>query len=187
MMDRPLEHDWFPRPLPANVALGPRSWLYSSYALLRCRSTRPFAVRIGSDSGVYDGSHFVLGPDGEVAIGDFVTVVGAIFATNGRVTIGDHAMIAHEVVIADGWAASPDDAERGWSAAAAPHPRVEIGANAWIAARAVLLGGARIGHDAIVGAGAVVDFAVPPFAIVAGNPARIVGICARGPAPEVLP
>jgi acetyltransferase-like isoleucine patch superfamily enzyme len=32
-----------------------------------------------------------------------------------------------------------------------------------------------IGEGAIVGAGAVVDFEIPPFAIVAGNPARIVG------------
>jgi acetyltransferase-like isoleucine patch superfamily enzyme len=52
---------------------------------------------------------------------------------------------------------------------------VAIGRNAWIGARAILLGGADIGEGAIVGAGAVVDFPVPAFAIVAGNPARVVG------------
>jgi acetyltransferase-like isoleucine patch superfamily enzyme len=39
----------------------------------------------------------------------------------------------------------------------------------------VLLSGVRIGEGAIVGAAVVVDFEVPPFAIVAGNPLRIVG------------
>jgi acetyltransferase-like isoleucine patch superfamily enzyme len=38
----------------------------------------------------------------------------------------------------------------------------------------VLLAGAQIGDGAIVGAGAVVDFEVPPGAVAAGNPARIV-------------
>lgn len=32
---------------------------------------------------------------------------------------------------------------------------------------------ADVGHDAIVGAGSVVTKPVPPFAIVAGNPAKI--------------
>lgn len=45
---------------------------------------------------------------------------------------------------------------------------VSIGSNATI------LGGVRIGQNAIVGAGAVVTKDVPPFTIVAGNPARII-------------
>ena len=51
---------------------------------------------------------------------------------------------------------------------------IVVGRNSWIGARAVLLTGAVIGEGAIVGAAAVVDFEVPPFATVAGNPARIV-------------
>ena len=39
----------------------------------------------------------------------------------------------------------------------------------------MLLAGARIGDDSVVGAGAVVDFEVPPGVVVAGNPARVVG------------
>ena len=52
---------------------------------------------------------------------------------------------------------------------------IVIGENSWVGARAVILSGARIGEGAIIGAAAVVDFEVPPGAIVAGNPARIVG------------
>src|SRR5206468_389872 len=60
-----LAHDWYPVPVPANVVLGDRSWLYSSFAFLHFRSQRPAAVRIGRASGIYVGSFFDLGPDGE--------------------------------------------------------------------------------------------------------------------------
>src|SRR6185295_13603849 len=100
-----LEHDWFSRPLPGNVSIGDRSWLYSSYAFLHYRSRRPTGVSIDRDSGVYDGSFFELGPDGEVHIGDYCAVVGAVIRTDRRVVIGSYSFIAHEVVIADhAWA-----------------------------------------------------------------------------------
>jgi acetyltransferase-like isoleucine patch superfamily enzyme len=167
-----LPHDWFPRPVPANVAVGDRSWVHSAYAFVHCRSRRPVAVRIGRDSGVYRGSFFDLGPRGEVVIGDFCTLVGAVFACNSRVEIGDYTFVAHEVTFADDGAAMPGSGTDG-----EPTTSIVLGEASWVGARAVLLAGARIGAGAIVGAGAVVDFVVPPAAIVAGNPARVVGRC----------
>lgn len=49
-----------------------------------------------------------------------------------------------------------------------------VGNDVWIATRATIVGGARIGDGAVVGAGAVVFGDVPPYAIVAGNPARVI-------------
>jgi acetyltransferase-like isoleucine patch superfamily enzyme len=171
-----LEHDWFPRPLPANVTLGERSWCYSSFAFLHYRSRRPHGVRVGHDSGIYNGTFFELGPDGEVKIGNYCALVGTIISTNSRVVIGDYSFLAHEVVIADSEAARPPETGH------APGATLEIslGENTWVGARAVLLPGAKVGHDSIIGAAAVVDFEVPPCAIVAGNPARIVGWTKRG-------
>ena len=51
--------------------------------------------------------------------------------------------------------------------------RVEIGHDVWIGHGAIILGGHRIGSGSVVGAGAVVTHDVPPYAIVVGNPARI--------------
>jgi acetyltransferase-like isoleucine patch superfamily enzyme len=170
-----IAHDWFPRSLPQGVVIGPRSWLYSSFAFLHCHSRRPTPVSIGSDSGIYHGSFFELGASGEVEIGNFCTLVGVIIRTNHRVLIEDYAFIAHEVVIADSFAAAPGTEETPGPETEPASLSVVIRRNAWIGARAILLRGADIGEGAIVGAAAVVDFPVPPFAIVAGNPAITVG------------
>lgn len=52
---------------------------------------------------------------------------------------------------------------------------VQIGANCWIGAGALILPGVSVGDDAIIGAGAVVTRDVPARAIIAGNPARMLG------------
>lgn len=46
--------------------------------------------------------------------------------------------------------------------------------NAWIGINAIIMKGITIGRGAIVGAGSVVTQDVPDFAVVAGNPAKIV-------------
>lgn len=52
---------------------------------------------------------------------------------------------------------------------------VVVEEDVWLAANVTLLSGVTIGRGAIVGAGAVVRHDVPPYAIVIGNPARVVG------------
>ena len=52
-----------------------------------------------------------------------------------------------------------------------PKRPVRLGRGCWIGANATVM--ADVGHDAVVGAGSVVTRPVPPFGIVAGNPARL--------------
>jgi acetyltransferase-like isoleucine patch superfamily enzyme len=162
---RHLEHDWYPAPVPGNVVMGERSWLYSSFAFLHHEARRPDAVRIGRDTGIYQGTNFDLGPDAEIVIGDFTTIGGVIFCTNGRIEIGDHVLVSYSVVLAGSPFAVPGDEGDG---------DIFVGDDVWIGAQAVLLPGAVIGDGAIIGARSVVDFEVPPGCIVAGNPARVV-------------
>ena len=52
---------------------------------------------------------------------------------------------------------------------------LEIGYDVWIGARAIILPGCtRIGAHSIIGAGAVVTHDVPDYAIVGGNPAKVI-------------
>ncbi|MGZ3769128.1 MAG: CatB-related O-acetyltransferase [Bdellovibrio sp.] len=51
---------------------------------------------------------------------------------------------------------------------------VVIGSDVWIGYGATIMSGVEIGHGAVVAASAVVAKNVPPYAIVAGNPARII-------------
>ena len=49
-----------------------------------------------------------------------------------------------------------------------------IGNDVWVGYGAMLLGGANVGDGAVIAAGSVVFTDVPPYAIVAGNPAKVV-------------
>lgn len=51
---------------------------------------------------------------------------------------------------------------------------IDIGANCFFGTGAMVLGNVKIGHGSIIGTRAVVRDDVPPFSIVAGDPARIV-------------
>lgn len=51
---------------------------------------------------------------------------------------------------------------------------ITVGSDVWVASNALILSGVTIGDGAIVGMGAVVLRDVPPYAIVFGNPARVV-------------
>lgn len=53
-------------------------------------------------------------------------------------------------------------------------PKTVIGDDVWIGANVIIPGGIHIGTGAIVAGGAVVVKDVPPYAVVGGNPARII-------------
>ena len=161
-----LEHDWYDAPLPANVEVGDRSWIYSSFAFLHCRSRR--RVRIGNDSGIYHGTFFELGPDAEVDIGDHTLLVGTRLVVNGRLEIGDFGLFSYQVTIADSPWATPFG-----SRIARPGPATVVGDNVWCGVGAFLRAGIHVGDDAVIGARSVVTEDVPAGAMVVGNPARI--------------
>lgn len=68
----------------------------------------------------------------------------------------------------------PFEAFYSWQGVAAGTNRgVRIGNDVWIGFGALVLAGVEIGDGAIIGANSVISKAVPPYAIMVGNPARI--------------
>ena len=85
-----------------------------------------------------------------------------------RITIGDNAIISDSAYICT---ASHDISKRDFPLTSAP---VFIGAGAWVSAHAKILPGVKIGEGAVVGAGSIVTKDVPPWTVVAGNPAKVI-------------
>ena len=52
--------------------------------------------------------------------------------------------------------------------------RTVIGADVWVGARATVVAGVNVGVGAVIGTGSVVTRDVPPYAIVAGVPAKVI-------------
>ena len=94
-----------------------------------------------------------------------------VILDNNEVHIGDHVMVGPAVQMYTAAHSLQAEARiQGWEVA---RPIV-IEEKVWIGGGAIILPGVRIGRRAVVGAGAVVTRDVPPDAIVAGNPARVV-------------
>ena len=94
-----------------------------------------------------------------------------IVLDGNTVRIGDNVWIAPNVsILAAGHPLDVADRLAGFEYA---FP-VTIGDNVWIGGGVTIIGGVTIGRNAVVAAGSVVIRDVPPDALVAGNPARVV-------------
>lgn len=129
---------------------------------------------------------------------DYPLRIGAFSHLNGgfiqNATIGRYCSLARDVQIGHGrhpvdWlSVSPlqySPGYRGWQNAAGlpPMPSTSlfkwethtvVGSDVWLGNGVFVQDGVHIGHGAIVGARSVVTRDVPPYAVVAGNPARLI-------------
>lgn len=115
--------------------------------------TNPESVSIGSNC-VFDRGMFITGGGG-VHIGDWVG-----FGPDVKVWSVNHRY---------------DDPNRPWRLQGWHRKAVEIEDDVWLGANVFVMPGVKIGRGAIVSAASVVAKSVPPMALVAGNPGRIVG------------
>lgn len=129
-------------------------------------------AKVGADCNVCD---FVF-IENDVVIGDRVTV-------KCGVQLWDGARIEDDVFIGPNATFSNDHFPRS-RRKPTEFLQTVVKEGASIGANATILPGVTIGRGAMVGAGAVIVESVPPYAVVAGNPARIVRYCDAGPAPS---
>lgn len=113
-------------------------------------------------------------PGRTAKIGRYV-YVGAYGTIMGPVVIGDFTMISSHVrVVGNDHRIDIVGGATRLSFPAQSRPLTVIEADCWIGQGAILMEGIRIGRGAVVAAGAIVTRDVPPYAIVAGTPARTV-------------
>jgi len=141
-------------------------------------------IKIGKNS-VIEGRLVVFNYGGEIIVGDNVYIGKHSNIWSGeQVEIGNNVLISHNVNVIDTNSHEIDHierAERFRNLVKYGHPKdkasvitskIKIGDYVWISFGASVLKGVTIGQGAIIAANAVVTKDVPPFTIVAGNPAR---------------
>jgi len=156
----PLLH---PQAMCESKTVGPRTRVWAFAHILP-------GARIGADCNICDHTFI----ENDVRVGDRVTVKCGVQLWDG-VVVEDDVFIGPNATFAN------DIFPRSRQRPAKFLPTI-VKAGASIGANATILPGITIGRGAMVGAGAVVVESVPPYAVVAGNPARIVSYCDSGPA-----
>jgi acetyltransferase-like isoleucine patch superfamily enzyme len=168
----------------ATCNLGRRSRLFMS-ARIRNLLKDNDRINIG-DETIVKGELLVFAHGGKISIGEWCYIgEGARIWSAALISIGDRVMISHNVNIFDSLThpLSAKARHRQFVAiTSVGHPSnidlgekdVIIGDDVLIGTNSTILRGVSIGRGSIVGAGSVVTHNIPPWTIVAGNPARLV-------------
>lgn len=136
----------------------------------------------------YDTS-YTIGNSVRLRIGKKVAVANTLFnLSSGSITIGDYTIFGQNVMVLtgrhnyiNGARAGLEDVINGpsWGGGDLEVPStgydIHIGRGSWIASGAIIIGGVKIGDNAIIASGAVVTHDIPDYAIAAGIPARVIG------------
>jgi acetyltransferase-like isoleucine patch superfamily enzyme len=132
------------------------------------------------------GHHFSFDPYGvysyeNISIGNHVNLGyrPILLASRSKICIGNYVMFGPEVTIRGGnhridimgrYMVDIKDTEK--------RPEDDLGVviedDVWVGTRAVILSGVIVGRGAVVAAGSIVTKSVPPYAIVGGNPAKVI-------------
>jgi len=184
--ERKLSWDWYPGTIPENVVVDQTAYIETTFSFYFFRSQLPCAVEVGRGASTYLGTMFDVGPRGRVKLGEYALVHGARIICDAEIIIGDYALISWNVVLMDSYRVPFDSQARRQeleliphrskrlAAAEVPARPIHIERNVWVGFDACVLPGVRIGEGSVVGARSVVAEDVPPFTVVAGNPARAI-------------
>ena len=118
-----------------------------------------FSFCPGCVLGVYGNGQMIIGGDGFIS-------------NNSKIYCSDYIEIKNNVIISENVIIRDSDGH--YLEGSVNHKPIIIEDNVWVGTNAIILKGVTLGHHSVVGAGSVVTKDVPPFCVVAGNPARII-------------
>lgn len=128
---------------------------------------RLFGARVGFEVHIYPNVQIAI--PWNLEIRDFAGVGdGAYLYSLGKITIGSRATISQRAHLCAG---THDYRDSTMPLLKIP---IEIEEGAWVCTEAFIGPGVTVGEFSVVGARAVVTKNVPPHAVVAGNPARVI-------------
>ncbi|HKU38923.1 MAG TPA: acyltransferase [Polyangiales bacterium] len=175
-----IEGDWYPGTIPRQVEIDPTAYVGSSQSFTRYRSRKRPGLIVGRAASLCDATSLDIGPRGVVRLGAYALVTAARIICDAEVDIGAGALVSWDVVLMDSYRVPLNpEARRAalrtdrLAASAAARP-IRLGPNSWIGFGACVLPGVSIGEGSIVAARSVVASDVPPYVVVAGNPASVV-------------
>lgn len=140
---------------------------------LRWMAIRPFMKKMGKVR-IYEG--VTIWYPNKVVIGNEVTLNEWVYIDGyGGVIIGNGVRIAHRATIMSSDHVYHDRSRFIYKQGLISKMTI-LEDDVWVGASAIVLAGVHVGHGAIVAAGAVVTRNVEPFTIVAGVPAKKIGL-----------
>jgi len=147
----------------------PNSDLFPIFGAIRGFVCRPLFRSVGRGIHIKQGAYF--GRGSAIDIGDNSDLGLRCFVYN-NVTLGRDVLMGPDVMVL-GANHNMDRLDVPMRLQGERRERCVIGDDVWIGARAIILPGVCIGQGAVVAAGAVVTTDVPAYAVVGGNPARV--------------
>ena len=140
---------------------------------LRYQCAKHLFAECGEKLNLEQGAY--IGNGRNFRVGDLVGLGKNFCCHNRIVTMHNHILMGEDVLFQGGGHAFNNPDIRIDEGGNLPDTPLEIMDDVWIGARVIILPGCkRIGTHSIIGAGAVVTKDVPDYAIVGGNPARVI-------------
>jgi teichuronic acid biosynthesis glycosyltransferase TuaH len=163
----------------------PRWWVRAFWSRLKHRRGRGSIIKWRTRLDVFPYNKFDVGEKaliedfatinnavGDVVIGDR-SLIGISSVVIGPVCIGSDVLLAQNVVLS-GLNHVFEDIHTPIARQMHTTKAITIADGVWIGANAVVVAGTTVGKNSVVAGGSVVTKDVPPYCVVAGNPAKIV-------------
>lgn len=151
------------------------------------RALSPENITIGAHFTTLANCTLSATAGGRVEIADDVSLAANVVldaGAGGLIRVGNGSGIAHNGVLRSS-AHNYADSERPFKSQGHTPGTIIVDDDVWVAAGVILLPGTHLRRGCVVASGSVVSGTVQAFSVVAGNPARVIGV--RGPQKVSVP